>query len=79
MFHPFEYQYQTRYLRDEEGDMALLELQSGAKSVQTRLPKSLLPKEVQPGDSFSLCMQPKECLRNKEERTMKELLGELLR
>lgn len=78
MFSPFKYQYNARYLQDQ-AESALVELQQGSVRTQVSLPKSLLPKELTPGQEFKLNFQSKESAQENEVETMKRLLEELIR
>lgn len=78
MFHPFKHRYQATFLR-EEGSDAVLKLQKGADTHETRLPRALLPKEVTLGDAFALTLQPESMAKEEAHSTMKQLLEDLIR
>lgn len=78
IFNPFKYQYDAEYLSDDELS-ALLRLRKGTVEEQVRLPRSLLPLEVKPGDHFVLNLQSKEAAQSGEADALKKLLDELIR
>lgn len=78
MFHPFKYRYQATLLREENGQ-AVLKVQMGAEEHELRLPRSMVPKEVQAGGSFALTMQPENSANEEAQHTMQKLLEELIR
>jgi hypothetical protein len=78
MFHPFKYKYLATYLKDE-GHSALIKVSAGTCSEELLIPKTILPKEVQIGQNFSVCLQPEDTINESEEATMKKLLTELIR
>ena len=77
MFHPYKYKYLATYLKDE-GTTALIKIMVGTISEELHIPKTLLPKEVQIGQNFSICLQPEETISQNEEATLKKLLTELI-
>lgn len=77
LFNPFKYQYEAEYLSDEEL-MAVLRLRRGTVEEQIRLPRSLLPTEVKPGDHFVLKLQAQENAQQSEAEALKKLLEELI-
>lgn len=78
MFNPFKYQYMAKLLKFD-GENAILHLKSGALDQKISVPISLLPKELQEGQDFTLTFQPTEAAENAEEKTLKRLLAELIR
>jgi|GEM_PF-1409596 len=77
-FNPFKYQYEAEYLSDEEL-VALVRLRKGTVEENIRLPRSLLPLEVKPGDRFVLNLQSENSARHGEADSLKKLLDELIR
>jgi len=77
MFHPFQYQYQAKCLHEQEGQIAL-SLKQGSVEQNIWFPKSLLPKEVLGGASFSLSLQPEESKKASELACLRQLLQELI-
>jgi len=73
MFNPFKYRYHANFLQ-EEGPDAIVRL----NEEQIRIPRSLLPKEILPGQNFSLTFQPEESAEQDESKTLKKLLQELI-
>jgi hypothetical protein len=78
LFNPFKYQYEADYLSDED-TQALLLLRKGTLEEHIRLPRSLLPLEVKPGDHFVLNLQSPESAHNSEADALKKLLEDLIR
>jgi hypothetical protein len=77
MFNPFKYRYQA-HLISEEGDDAILQIQNGQLHQNVRVPKSLLPKELAPGQKFTLTFQPEESAKKDEYESLKMLLQDLI-
>ncbi len=78
LFNPFKYQYDAEYLSDEEL-LAVLRLRKGTVEEQIRLPRSLLPLEVKPGDRFVLNLQSEDSAQKGEADALKKLLEDLIR
>lgn len=77
MFNPNEYQY-TATLKSEDGELAILSLQNGAKQVDVSVPKTLLPKEIKIGETFTLKFLPTEAAKKGEYETLRKLLEDLI-
>ncbi len=77
MFNAFKYQFEATFLREENG-MGVVRLQSGAVDETLTLPKALIPKEVEPGQSFHLSMQPREVAEQGQYESMRRLLENLI-
>ncbi len=78
MFNPLKYQYVATYLA-EEGAQVLLKIRRGSLEEELHFPKTLLPPEVQLGDSFSLNLQPEESNKQGDAEVLRQLLSELIR
>lgn len=77
MFNPYKYKYRANF-QGEDGQEAILKLFLGAYEETVRVPRSLLPKEVKPGETFTLTFQPEEAAKTDEAASLKKLLNELI-
>lgn len=77
MFNPFKYRYDAIFLQ-EEGEDAVLQLNQGAEEKLARIPKRLIPKEIQTGQNFTLTFQPKDSAKKDESEALKKLLQDLI-
>jgi len=77
MFNPFKYKYQAKKIADDGAD-AILQIQNGQIYQDVRMPRALLPQEIQPGQSFTISFQAEETAKTGEYESLKRLLQELI-
>lgn len=77
MFSPFHAQFEAVLIKDE-GTFVLLNLKNGSVSETISFPKSLLPKEIAPGESFVLKLMPTEAAKEGELVVLQKLLQNLI-
>jgi hypothetical protein len=77
MFNPFKYRYNANFLQ-EEGIDAIVKLNKGSVDREIRIPRALIPKEIQPGQNFTLTFQPQDAAKTDETKALKDLLQELI-
>jgi hypothetical protein len=82
MFHPFKYQIVATLVEntgENTGTLCTLKLNRGANEEYITFPCALLPKEIVPGESFILNLEPKEIAEQNETEILKNLLSELIK
>lgn len=79
MFSPFKYQYDASLINEEADDAFIHIKQTGGNEYTIKLPKSLLPKELENGQAFQLSFQAKETAQANETETLKLLLNSLIK
>jgi hypothetical protein len=87
MFHPFKYQIvatligsvPTTTATENSATLCTLKLNRGANEEHISFPTALLPREIAPGESFILNIEPKEASTQNEAEILKNLLSELIK
>ncbi len=77
-WNPFQFKYQARYIKDENEDYAVLELQKGIKHHSIYFPRALLPLDLKAGDEFIFKIEDKDSSKDSEAKTMQKLLENLI-